>query len=73
MIETLRREYHADASPVLLALRELLSKYPPAADYSAEKLRELLWELRYLPQHPADHSEVEAALEALRVDGEVVT
>ena len=69
MSETLQEEYHADASNFLPTLRELLSKDVHAASYSAETLGRLLWELGCLPCQPADH-EVEAALEALRVEGE---
>jgi hypothetical protein len=74
MIGTPRQAYHDSdppTPPVLPALRELLSKDPRLVDYSAEALGRLLWVLGYLPQQPADH-EVEEALEALCVEGEVL-
>jgi hypothetical protein len=56
---------------VLPALRELLATRPQAANCSPETLARLLWEGRYQTQQPADH-EVEEAMEALRVEGEVL-
>jgi hypothetical protein len=53
---------------VLPALRELLSRYPAATYKSSDTLARLLWMLRYLPYQP-ETFEVEAALEALRIEG----
>jgi hypothetical protein len=55
---------------VLPALRELLSQHPAVTHKSPETLARLLRRLAYLPYQP-ETFEVEAALEALRVDGEV--
>lgn len=74
MIGTPRQGYHDDnspAPPILPALRELLGKHQRLTNCSAQTLAGLLWELRYFPWQPADH-EVEAALEVLRVEGEVL-
>jgi hypothetical protein len=68
VIEPLRRDT-ADDPGVLFALRELFSQYPAAAQIGPEGLAELLW--RYVPSRPHE-SQVEAALEALAVEGEVV-
>lgn len=69
------QEYH-DNHPsqlqVLPALRELLGNDPWAADYALETLTTLLHELRYVTLPPETH-EVEAALEALRLDSGEVT
>ncbi len=53
------------------ALREMLGNHPRLTAYSVETLAELLWSLRYLPRRP-EGCEVEAALETLRVEGEVL-
>lgn len=74
MIGTPRQAYHHDdrrTPDILLALRELLSKNERLTDYSAEALAELLWGWRYLSTQPTDH-QVAEALEALRVEGEVL-
>jgi hypothetical protein len=58
-------------SNVLIALRELLSRHPSAAEAGPEQLAELLLGRRYLACRPETH-EVERAVEALRLDsGEV--
>jgi hypothetical protein len=57
-------------SNVLPALRELLDQHPEAHSSAPEKLAGLLWMLRYLPYRP-DVFAVEAALEALILDGDV--
>jgi hypothetical protein len=56
---------------VLPALRELFSQHSAATDKSPDTLARLLWVLRYLPHQPTTF-EVEVAVEALRVEGEVV-
>jgi hypothetical protein len=55
---------------VLPALRDLLSQHPATMRSAADTLARLLWILRYLPYRP-ETFEVEAALEALRIEGEV--
>jgi hypothetical protein len=56
---------------VLPALREMLARRPHCADFDAKALSLVLWFRNYLP-YPPDEAEVEAALEALRLEGEVV-
>lgn len=56
---------------VLLAVREFLSRNPCAARFGAETISRLLYEDRYLSYCAAVH-EVEYALEALFVEGEVL-
>jgi hypothetical protein len=58
-----------DYPSVFLALRELFSRYPAAAESGPDRLADLL--CTYLPLRP-DESQVEAALEALCVDGKVL-
>jgi hypothetical protein len=67
MIELLRSATTDDPA-VLFALRELYSHYPAATQLGPERLAELLW--RYVPSRLLE-SQVEAALEALAVEGEV--
>jgi hypothetical protein len=67
VIEPLPRDTMDDPG-VLLALRDLFSHYPAAAQECPEKVADLLW--TYLPSRPPE-SQVEAALEALTVEGEV--
>jgi len=55
---------------VLPVLRELFSKHPEAAKSGPETLSRLLYVLRFLPCKPETH-EVEAALEALALEGEI--
>jgi hypothetical protein len=55
---------------VLPALRELLSQHPAVTHKSPDTSARLLWFMRYLPHRP-ETFEVEAALEALRVEGEI--
>lgn len=57
-------------SEVLVALRDLLNQLD-VYDCSAEDLALRLYQARYL-DYIADEHEVEAALEALRLDDEVV-
>ncbi len=54
-----------DVSP---ALRELLSQHPKIAKSGPEALSRLLYVLRFLPYQP-EIREVEAALEALALEG----
>ncbi len=68
--ETLYRSGQADPN-VLAALRDLFSKHPETTCCGAESLAELLRLGRFLPYRPPVF-EVEAALEALRIEGEVV-
>lgn len=56
---------------VLVALRGLLSRNPSAAHFGAESLSELLYQERFL-SYRADPAELEPAIEALRVEGEVL-
>ncbi len=56
---------------VLSALREMLGNQPHLTDYPAETLARVMLKLSHLPELPADR-EVEVALEALRVEGEVL-
>lgn len=56
---------------VLPALRDLLNQHREVSSTSPEELADLLWTLRYLPYRPHAFA-VEAALEALLVDGEVL-
>ena len=55
---------------VLPALRELLCRYPATIYTEPEKLASLLYVLCYMPD-PPEVREVEAALEALALEGEV--
>lgn len=57
-------------SSVLPALRELFSHHPGAMRSGPESLRRMLYVLRYLPYRP-EVGEVEAAHEALQVEGEL--
>jgi hypothetical protein len=66
VIEPLRRDTTDDPG-VLFALRDLFSQYPAAAQIGPERLADLLW--RHVPSRPHE-SQVEAALEALAVEGE---
>ncbi len=61
-------KYHDDVLP---ALREMLYQRPHCADFAARELSLVLWFRSYLP-YPPDEGEVAAALEALRLEGEVV-
>ncbi len=56
---------------LLPALRALFSQYPATERSGAETLARLLWVLSYLPYQPPVF-EVEAALEALNVEDEVL-
>ena len=56
---------------LLPALRELLSRHPSAASASPEWLARRLHALRYVASRP-DEFEVQSALEALVLEGEVV-
>ena len=56
---------------VLLALRDLFSQHPAMIYSEPETLGRALHVLRFLPYRP-ETFEVEAALEALRVEGEVL-
>jgi hypothetical protein len=60
-----------DESELLPALRELFSQHPTATRSGPETLARLLWVLRYLPYRPLVF-EVEAALEVLSIEGEVL-
>ena len=55
---------------VLSALRELFSQHPVMTQSGCEALNQALFELHYLPSRP-ETFQVEAALEALLVEGEV--
>lgn len=55
---------------VLVALRELFSQHPGTMRSGPEFLSRLLYVLRFLPYRP-DVFEVEAALEALQIEGEL--
>jgi hypothetical protein len=68
VIEALRSD-RTDDLGVLFALRELFSQYPEAAQIDPERLADPLW--RYVPSRPHE-SQVEAALEALAIEGEVL-
>jgi hypothetical protein len=55
---------------VLPALRELFSQHPAVTHKSSDTLARLLGVMRYLAYRP-ETFEVEAALKALRVEGEI--
>jgi hypothetical protein len=55
---------------VLPTVRELLSQHPAVTHESPETFARLLRMLAYLPYQP-ETFEVEAALEALSIDGEI--
>ena len=55
---------------VLPTLRELFSQHPEATKSGPETLSRLLYMLRFLSYQPEIH-EVEAALEALVLEGEI--
>ena len=59
-----------DDLDVLSALRELFSQHPVTTQSGCEALSQALFELHYLPSRP-ETFQVEAALEALLVEGEV--
>lgn len=54
---------------VLPALRELFSQHPAAASSGPEALVRMVYVLQFLPYRPGVY-EVEAALEALTLEGE---
>jgi hypothetical protein len=56
---------------VLPALRELLGQHPAMTQSGPETLSRALYKLRFLP-YRCEPFEVEAALEALLVEGEVL-
>jgi hypothetical protein len=56
---------------VLPALRDFLGQHPAMMQSGAESLSRALYMLRFLPYRP-ETFEVEAALDALRVEGEVL-
>jgi hypothetical protein len=58
-------------SDVLPALRDLLNQHREVRSLGPEELADHLWMLHYLPYRPHAFA-VEAALEALLVDGEVL-
>jgi hypothetical protein len=60
-----------DDPDVLPALRELFSQHPAMARSGRENLSRALFALRYLPYRPETLA-VEAAREALLVEGEVL-
>ena len=66
-----RRISEACGVSVLEALRDLFSHHPETTVAGPEMLAELLYEYRLLSIRP-ENCEVEAALEALRVEGEVL-
>lgn len=66
----MRPLYDDSNSEILPALRELFSQHPAAAGSSPEILTRMLHVLCYLNHRPGAF-EVEAALEALRVEGEL--
>jgi hypothetical protein len=55
---------------VLPALRELFSQHPGFEQSGLESLSRALYVFRFLPYRP-ETFEVEAAVEALRVEGEI--
>jgi hypothetical protein len=68
-----RRSYHVDVpttSTILPALRELLSNHPTKTTCGPEELRDSL--SRYLPRRP-EVFEVELAMDALRIEGRMVS
>ncbi len=68
-----RALYSSDPTQeVIMALRDLLSHNPCAAYFGAEILSESLYEEHYLSSSAAVH-EVEYALEALRIEEEIVS
>ncbi len=67
-----RETYHAEpslTSTILPALRELLSRHPDLAESGPEELQLRL--RGYLPRRP-EVCEIEVAMEALRVEGQVL-
>ena len=72
MVATPNPLYRGDrAQEVFIALRELLSRNQHAAHFGLETLSDLLYAEQLLSDRPK-HSEVEAAREALLVEGEVL-
>ncbi len=61
-------KYHEDVLP---ALREMLNRRPHCCDFDPKALALVLWFRGYLPEAP-DEAEVEAALEALRLEDELI-
>ena len=55
---------------VLPTIRDLFSQHPEAANSGPETLSRLLYVLRFLP-YQLEFYEVEAALEALLLEGEI--
>jgi hypothetical protein len=68
VIEPLRSDTTDDPG-VLFALRDLFSQYPTAAQIGPERLADLLRRYEAVRVH---ESQVEAALEALAIEGEVL-
>ena len=56
---------------LLIAMRAFFSRNPCVASFDPETLSELLYKEHYLSQ-PAAGYEIEGAVEALRIDGEVL-
>jgi hypothetical protein len=65
--------YTSSSEPqtVLGALRSMLSQHPQATTAGSETLAELLYERRFVPYRPAVF-DVDVALEALRVEGDLL-
>lgn len=64
------RHKTASAEKVLPAIRELFSRRPTAVGHGPETIGRMLCVRNFLPYRP-DTCEVEAALEALVLEGEV--
>ena len=65
-----RKFYTHELEDTLVGLRELLARHPALTYCGPEELAQQLRESGYLRRQPEVH-EVEAALEALRIEGEV--
>jgi hypothetical protein len=64
--------YTSDSIEVFLALRELFSRNRIAESFNSETLAELHYRERYVPRRVEAH-EVECALEALTLNGELLS
>lgn len=62
---------YLNAPDTLVAVRELLSQYPGAASCGPEEIAALVYDLYAAPHRP-EVLEVEAALDALRIEDEVL-
>lgn len=64
--------YRTSLNNTLAAVRVVCSKHPQAASFGPEEIAAVLYGLRGSPR-PPEVFEIEAALEALRIEGEILS